>query len=109
MPASRIGCGLTKSGSPMPSEMTSFIVATISKNLRMPEGGTLFTRVATKLSPASAVLLSAISSIAICFLLRTGLQHRFERDAPLVSDFLTGNLPLAEQAPYLLWLISKQL
>src|SRR3990172_4974498 len=47
-PACRIGGGVTKSGSPMPSEMTSSIVATISKKRRMPEGGTAATRRETK-------------------------------------------------------------
>ena len=40
----RIGLGVVKSGSPMPSEMTSFIVAAMSKNLRMPEGFSPATR-----------------------------------------------------------------
>src|SRR6266849_5331979 len=44
MPACKIGSGVTKSGSPMPSEMTFFIVAAISKKRRMPEGGTDWTR-----------------------------------------------------------------
>ena len=42
--ASSTGFGVVKSGSPMPSEMTSFIVAAISKNLRMPEGFSPATR-----------------------------------------------------------------
>ena len=33
-----IGHGVTKSGSPTPSEMTSSILAAISKNLRIPDG-----------------------------------------------------------------------
>src|SRR5574342_1096905 len=44
MPASRIGLGVVKSGSPMPREITSFMVAAISKNLRMPEGFSPATR-----------------------------------------------------------------
>ena len=36
-----MGCGETKSGSPMPSEITSSMVAAISKKRRMPDGGTL--------------------------------------------------------------------
>jgi hypothetical protein len=44
-----MGAGVTKSGSPMPSEMTFFIVAAMSKNRRMPDGGTDCTRRATKL------------------------------------------------------------
>src|SRR5690606_3778514 len=39
--ASTTGAGETKSGSPMPSEITSSIVAAISKKRRMPEGGTV--------------------------------------------------------------------
>src|SRR5579872_2650859 len=31
--------GVVKSGSPTPSEITSFIEAAMSKNLRIPEGG----------------------------------------------------------------------
>lgn len=31
--------GVTKSGSPTPREMASFMVETMSKNLRMPLGG----------------------------------------------------------------------
>jgi hypothetical protein len=38
MPAWRICSGVTKSGSPTPSEITSGMVLMISKNLRMPEG-----------------------------------------------------------------------
>src|SRR5690348_16475692 len=38
MPAWRIWSGVTKSGLPTPSEITSPIVAAISKNLRMPDG-----------------------------------------------------------------------
>jgi hypothetical protein len=38
MPASMIGLGVVKSGSPIPREITSSMVAAISKNLRMPEG-----------------------------------------------------------------------
>ena len=34
----RIGLGVVKSGSPMPREITSFIVAAMSKNFRIPEG-----------------------------------------------------------------------
>ncbi len=37
-PGLQDGVGVVKSGSPMPNEMTSFIVAAISKNLRIPEG-----------------------------------------------------------------------
>src|ERR1035438_4747370 len=39
MPASRMCHGVSKSGSPMPSEMTSFIFETISKKSRMPDLG----------------------------------------------------------------------
>jgi hypothetical protein len=39
-PARRIESGVTKSGSPMLSEITSFIVAAMSKKRRMPEDGT---------------------------------------------------------------------
>src|SRR5690606_41407545 len=38
--ASTTGAGETKSGSPMPSEITSSIAAAISKKRRMPVGGT---------------------------------------------------------------------
>src|SRR3972149_4914320 len=44
MPATRMLCGVVKSGSPMPSEITSFIVAEMSKKRRMPLGGTDATR-----------------------------------------------------------------
>ncbi|GBE55892.1 hypothetical protein BMS3Bbin16_00087 [archaeon BMS3Bbin16] len=40
MQASRMCQGATKSGSPTPSDMTSGMPSTISKNFRMPEGGT---------------------------------------------------------------------
>ena len=40
MPACKITSGVTKSGSPMPRLMTSCIVAAMSKNLRIPDGGT---------------------------------------------------------------------
>jgi len=33
-----IGCGVVKSGSPIPSEITSSMVAAISKNFLIPEG-----------------------------------------------------------------------
>jgi hypothetical protein len=33
-----MGSGVVKSGSPIPREITSFIVAAISKNFRIPEG-----------------------------------------------------------------------
>ena len=39
MPAFRMCQGVTKSGSPMPKEITSSIVAAISNSFRMPEGG----------------------------------------------------------------------
>jgi len=39
MAASRMCHGVSKSGSPMPSEMTFFIFATISKKSRMPDLG----------------------------------------------------------------------
>ncbi len=38
MPASMIAGGESKSGSPIPNEITSFIVDAISKNFRIPEG-----------------------------------------------------------------------
>ena len=38
--------GVSKSGSPIPNEITSFIVATISKNFRIPDGFKLITRCA---------------------------------------------------------------
>jgi hypothetical protein len=44
MPACKIAGGVTKSGSPMPSEITLSIVALMSKNRRIPEGGTDWTR-----------------------------------------------------------------
>src|SRR5215471_12909937 len=44
MPARRICSGVTKSGSPTPSEMTSGMVLIMSKNLRIPDGLTLRTR-----------------------------------------------------------------
>ena len=44
MPACRTRGGVIKSGSPIPSEITSVIVAAISKNRRMPEGGMDCTR-----------------------------------------------------------------
>src|ERR1700754_3169749 len=39
MPASRTRHGVTKSGSPTPSEITSARCAAMSKNRRMPDGG----------------------------------------------------------------------
>src|SRR5882724_9497245 len=41
MPASRMCHGVSKSGSPTPSEMASFIFATMSKKSRMPDLGRL--------------------------------------------------------------------
>jgi hypothetical protein len=43
MPASKIGSGVTKSGSPMPKEITFSIVAAMSKNFRIPDGGVFAT------------------------------------------------------------------
>src|SRR5512135_1141161 len=51
-----MGLGVVKSGSPMPSEMTSFIVAAISKNLRMPEGFNPATRLESRPTPASSCM-----------------------------------------------------
>src|SRR5690606_7529924 len=48
MPLRMICPGVVKFGSPMPSEMTSFMVAAMSKYRRMPEGGILRTLSATK-------------------------------------------------------------
>src|SRR5260221_10664636 len=48
MAASRMCQGVTKSGSPMPSEMTPDIDWTISKKSRMPERGMARTCSATK-------------------------------------------------------------
>jgi len=48
-PASRITSGVTKSGSPMPREITSCMVAAMSKNLRMPDVGTAATRLEIRL------------------------------------------------------------
>ncbi len=38
IPASRITSGVGKSGSPTPREITSCMVAAMSKNLRIPDG-----------------------------------------------------------------------
>ena len=43
-PASMIDRGVSKSGSPIPRLMTSVIVAAMSKNFRIPDGGTSWTR-----------------------------------------------------------------
>jgi hypothetical protein len=48
MPACKIGAGVVKSGSPMPSEITSCIVAAMSKKRRIPDGGISAIRRATK-------------------------------------------------------------
>src|ERR1022692_1560712 len=48
MPASRMCQGVSKSGSPTPSEMASFILATMSKKSRMPDLGRLTTCLAMK-------------------------------------------------------------
>ena len=45
--------GVVKSGSPTPRLMTSGIVASTSKNLRMPDGGTSRTRRASRERPAA--------------------------------------------------------
>ena len=44
IPASRIGFGVTKSGSPTPSEIIPSTEAIRSKNFRIPEGDNRFTR-----------------------------------------------------------------
>ena len=44
-----MGSGVTKSGSPMPNEITSGMVAAMSKKRRIPEGGTDATREEMKL------------------------------------------------------------
>src|SRR5215831_18296592 len=49
IPASRIRFGVTKSGSPIPNEITSDMVAAMSKKRRMPDGGIDSTRCETKL------------------------------------------------------------
>src|SRR6266487_4985885 len=81
MPAWRICSGVTKSGSPTPSEITSGMVLIISKNLRIPEGFTERTRCDSssrfsvsmdKLVPSfwkllrQPALLPILSSTAIC-------------------------------------------
>src|SRR5664279_5113055 len=48
MPASRMCQGVSKSGSPTPSEMAAFILATMSKKSRMPDLGRLTTCLAMK-------------------------------------------------------------
>ena len=54
MPASLICQGVTKSGSPMPSEITSSTEESRSKNSLMPDGGSVTTFCEIKLSKASA-------------------------------------------------------
>ena len=54
MPASLMCQGVTKSGSPMPSEITSSIEESRSKNSLMPDGGSVATFCEIKLSRASA-------------------------------------------------------
>src|SRR5688500_6451791 len=71
MPASRIGFGVVKSGSPMPSEITSFMVASISKHFRMPEG----------LSPATRFDRSC-TSVTSCIAPPTLVGYAIHRDVP---------------------------
>src|SRR5260221_4560180 len=53
--------GVTKSGSPMPSEITLSIVAAMSKKRRMPDGGTLRTRSEIK-SRTTGCFIATLSS-----------------------------------------------
>src|SRR5512140_2977926 len=66
-----MGLGVVKSGSPIPSEMTSFMVAAISKNLRMPEGRSPATRLESRPTPASSCMeppfaLGGVLELAAC-------------------------------------------
>ena len=62
MPARTMADGVSKSGSPMPSEITSSIVAAMSKKRRMPDGGTDLSLLATK---SLMWLWTSLSSIMI--------------------------------------------
>ena len=55
-----IGWGETKSGSPMPSEITSSMVAAISKKRRMPDGGT--ERIRSERRPARRSAVSRVGA-----------------------------------------------
>jgi hypothetical protein len=74
MPASLICQGVTKSGSPMPSEMTSSIEESRSKNFLMPDGGSVATFREIRLSKASIAvslvfgMLGCYWQAPICFL-----------------------------------------
>src|SRR5688500_5345874 len=57
MAASRMCQGVTKSGSPTPSEMTSFIPCTMSKKSRMPERGMSRTLPAINFCESNMVIL----------------------------------------------------
>jgi hypothetical protein len=74
MPASVICQGVTKSGSPIPSEITSSIEESRSKNLLMPDGGSVATFCETTLSGAPVAvdfvfgMLRCYWQASICFL-----------------------------------------
>ena len=55
MPASLICHGVTKSGSPIPSEMTSSMEESRSKNFLIPDGGSVATLCEIRLSRALVV------------------------------------------------------
>src|SRR5678816_1274169 len=55
--------GVSKSGSPTPRLMTSVIVARMSKNLRIPDGGTLRTR-SDRARSASGGRLTSVAILA---------------------------------------------
>jgi len=74
MPASLICQGVTKSGSPMPSEITSSMEESRSKNFLMPDGGSVATFCEIRLSGASVAvgfvfgILRRYWQTFICFL-----------------------------------------
>lgn len=74
MPASLICQGVTKSGSPMPSEMTSSMEESRSKNFLMPDGGSEATFREIRLSKGSVEvglvsgMLGCYGQTSVCFL-----------------------------------------
>ena len=62
IPASLIGQGVTKSGSPTPNEITWSIEAMMSKKRLMPEPGTACTRSATRAAPSAVPIVCAAAA-----------------------------------------------
>src|SRR5512135_2574120 len=91
MPDCRMGSGVVKSGSPTPREMTFFIVAAISKNLRIPEGFRLLTRRESERRLISCIRPPTFGEFAIRWCLQnTAIQTPVHPGFALRTLFQTG-------------------